>query len=443
MWAVALLIALWIVLRLLPYADRARVYRGVASAFEAFLHPASLVALVVVGVAVAVTRRRRRPVRAPSGVTITSDVHLRAEPPGRVTVVFSDGRGGLERDFVFERRPADEERILTGFDALASRMASFRAAGDPRGHGARATSEEIDEARREIRALGLGIGETFLGGAADVRDRLLDLPGDHLLLRIQPELARIPWELLVAHERGRFLWQIFHISRQIRDEVSTPSAARERSGAVRLLVLADLEAGAAGRGLPAAEREAHDLLELSARFPDRLRAIRKTPRSPGELRTLIEQGFDVVHFAGHGDFGDRGEPGWIMADGQIALLDEIFRGAAVPPLLVFANSCGAGPSATRTARGLADAARAVLKHGVRAYLGTLWALHDGGSAAFASSFYAALVTGSTLASAVTAARESLLGAHPFTWANYVLYGDPALRAATLRPGAKKGPRSSD
>lgn len=428
LWVVVGIAALWAILKVLPYADRARVYGVVAAGFEAFLHPASLVVLIALAFALAAARRRvrRKPVAALS--ELTEDVHLRAEPPGHVSVVFSAGRSGLERDFVFDRRPDDEERILAGFDALARRMATFA----PASPGARATREEIGEAHREIRALGLRMGELFLGASPAATDRLLDLPADHLLLRITPELARIPWELLVAREGGQFLWQLFHVSRQIRDEVASPPAARGIGGPVRLLLLADLEAGGGGRGLPAAEREARELLELSARAPERLRVVRKTPRSGEEIRTLIAQGFDIVHFAGHAEAHGESGPGWALARGAVAALDGLFEGAAAP-LLVFANACGSGGGPQRTGESLNDAARVTLRQGVGAYVGTLWELHDAGSAAFAASFYRALVKGSTLGAAVTAARNAVLDAHPFTWANYVLYGDPALRALDRSP----------
>jgi CHAT domain-containing protein len=69
----------------------------------------------------------------------------------------------------------------------------------------------------------------------------------------------------------------------------------------------------------------------------------------------------------------------------------------------------------------------MMKAGVSACLCTLWQLHDSGSASFGGSFYRALLGGATLGTALTAARTALLGSHPITWANYVLYGDPALR----------------
>jgi len=64
---------------------------------------------------------------------------------------------------------------------------------------------------------------------------------------------------------------------------------------------------------------------------------------------------------------------------------------------------------------------------VPVYLGTLWELHDAGSAAFALAFYRSLFDGDTLGASVRSAREQSFRFHAFAWANYVLYGDPTAR----------------
>jgi CHAT domain-containing protein len=92
---------------------------------------------------------------------------------------------------------------------------------------------------------------------------------------------------------------------------------------------------------------------------------------------------------------------------------------------------------------VADAARALMLAGVPAYLCTIAELHDAGSAAFSGAFYRAVLGGGTLGSAVTAARTALLGSHPIIWANYVLYGDPALTLCGSHLSAKKPAPSSD
>ncbi|MSP59064.1 MAG: CHAT domain-containing protein, partial [Myxococcales bacterium] len=59
--------------------------------------------------------------------------------------------------------------------------------------------------------------------------------------------------------------------------------------------------------------------------------------------------------------------------------------------------------------------------------GTQWEVVDGQSATFAAAFYAELVTGASIGSAVRRAREAVVargGEGELAWASYVLYGDP-------------------
>jgi CHAT domain-containing protein len=192
-----------------------------------------------------------------------------------------------------------------------------------------------------------------------------------------------------------------------------------------VLLLANLEAGVPGRELLDAEKEAAELLQLGADRPRLLHVDRRSPRSAEELAQLAREGYDIIHFAGHASDPDELKGGWVLADGSVADPSRAMEASAHAPLLVFANACSSSPG-SRTGGNL-DAARAVMRAGAASYLCTLWRLHDEGSRAFSAAFYRSVLAGETLGRAVTAARTALLGVHPITWANYVLYGDPALR----------------
>ena len=75
-----------------------------------------------------------------------------------------------------------------------------------------------------------------------------------------------------------------------------------------------------------------------------------------------------------------------------------------------------------------------MRAGAAAYVGTIWEVDDAGSADFARVFYRSILSGATAGEAMTSARSALMGLRPFTWANYALYGDPAL---TLLPVARE------
>jgi hypothetical protein len=434
------LLALWVLLKSLDYGTvRVAVYAGVARGAEAFLHPAWAVGLLVLAGSffIASMRRRTPPPPAPS---VAPSIHLRAEPAGKISVVIEGARDAVAGDRVVERDLGAEERVANAFNALARRTAAF---SHGRGSGGW-SRDQIQDAQREIYALGLAIGNDLLGGSSAVADSLVDLPGDHLQLSVQRELSGIPWELLVARRGGEFLWQLFSVTRQLRDVEIPRTGARGHGPPCRLLLIANPEAGVPGRDLPAAEREAADIMELGATRPELLRVVRKSPRSSDELRTVLEEGYDVLHFAGHTGASDDTVRGWTLADGVPVNPARLLSRGTPAPTLVFANACSSNPAAGGET--VADAARALMLAGVPAYLCTLAELHDEGSAAFSASFYRAVLGGATLGRAVTAARGALMGRHPVTWANYVLYGDPALTlcGANSAPlSAKKTSRSSD
>ncbi len=418
-WACLALLIAWGLLRSFDYSTvRASAYAVFARAVEAFLHPAWAAILAVLSVCLFVASRRRP---APAvGAAVAPAVQLRAEPEGKISVVVEGTRDAVAGDRVIERDLAAESRVVDAFNALARRTAAFTGGGSS---GAWSRTQ-IEDARREIYALGVTIGSELLGGTSQVADSLTDLPGDHLQLGVQRELSGIPWELMVARRGGDHLWQLFSVTRQLRDVAPVRPVARRSGGPCRLLLIANPEAGAPGRDLPAAEREAAEILELGARRPDLMRVVRKSPRSLRELRGLVEEGFDVIHFAGHTGSSAGLERGWILGDGVPISPAELFAGGAPTPTLVFANACASTPHARGDS--VADAARALMQVGVPAYMCTLAELHDSGSADFSTSFYRTVLGGATLGRALTAARTALLGRHPMTWANYVLYGDPAL-----------------
>ena len=423
-WIPALLLAAWLALRLLPYGGRAGLYRTVATVLEGFRSPIWAGALTLVALLLLVRRGGTRRAIRISHPTLAPDVHIREEGVGTLAVVLSATRGGTATDFVVARRPDEEERIYRRLSELAARSVAFTpdGVGSP---GSREARELRAEVRREIHSLGVVAGEVLLGDDGGAREQLFDLPGDHLLLRIQPGLARVPWELVVERPGAQFLWQRYHVARQVRDEADAAAPRPRGQGPLRVLLLANLEVDDPGRALPAAEAEAMELLEIAAREPGRMRVVRRTPRSAEELRAFTAEGFDVVHFAGHTAAGDA-SGGWVVRGGAAVDPASVLADAGTVPVVVFANACRSGPGVSAAPWG-ANAGARLLRAGVAAYVGTIWELDDAGSADFARVFYRSILSGATAGEAMTAARAALTELRPFTWANYALYGDPTLR----------------
>jgi hypothetical protein len=430
-WIPGLLLALWLVLRVLPYGDRADVYAALSTVLEGFLHPVWAGVLVAACLGLWIAFSGSLPRKRGGEPSLAPDVHVREEGPGKLAVVISSTRGGAARDFVVDRRPSEEDRILGRLSEIAARSTAFADVGT--GSGGVADRRELrDEVQREVHSLGIALGETLLGCETDARAQLFDLPGDHLLLRIQPGLARVPWELIVARRGAQFLWQQYHLARQVRGESDAHVPRMPPAGPLRMLLLANLEFGSEERALPAAEAEAAEILDLAAREPGRLRVVRRTPHSADELKAFLREGFDVVHFAGHAEQIEGGG-GWVLAGGDVVDPASASIGAGGMPVLVFANACRSGPGASAAPRG-GGTALELMRAGAGAYVGAIWELDDRGSADFARIFYRALLCGATVGESMTAARSALLGLRAFTWANYALYGDPTL---VLIPGARE------
>jgi hypothetical protein len=417
LWLIVSLTVIWIALNLTDFVARSLIYRTVTRTAEGFLHPGWIVALILSGTLLWLAGRRRAtlPIRP---AILAPDVHIRLEPGGKLSLIFTGSRGAIAHDYVLGRRHEEEKNLLRELDDMARRSVTFEDCDGLPG------ADEIAEAHRGIYAVGRGLA-SILGGDEDggAMDQLVDLPGDHLLLRVQRELSAFPWELLVPKSGGEPLWKLYSLSRQIRTDDSRDTLWRRPVRPLRMLLMANLEQGNEGRDLPQAEREAQEILEFGALRPELLRVIRRSPRDLGELRAALNERYDIVHYAGHTAHNESGGAGWVLPSGEIIDGQDLFL-PATTPVLVFSNACGEG---TGTELRVGRLAASFAEGGVPAYLGTLWELHDTGSAAFALAFYRSILDGDTLGASVRSAREQSFRFNAFSWANYVLYGDPTAR----------------
>ena len=413
------LLALWLLLRNPAYTERALLYDSVTSLLEAYRHP--LWAGILAASAAALLAAGRRPRVEVSRTPLKPvELQVREEPGDRLAIIAPGRSSALGREALVARRAQQEAALLARLSELATRSVSFASRRSPAG-----TDDATRELHREIYSMGLELGSLLLGDDPGAADRVFDLPGDHLLLRIQPGLAHLPWELIVPRPGAEYLWQRFHVGRQVISERAPEPTPAWRGDRLRVLVLANLESTREGRALPAAESEASELAELAALTPELLRVIRRSPRSAEELRATLSEGFDVVHFAGHTvDVGGRA--GWVLGAGEAVDPGAAISASGATPSLVFANSCGSGVRARMTGW-TTDGPLTILEAGVGAHVATLWDLPDRQAAHMSRVFYRGLVAGRTVGESLTAARESHMGVSPFGWANYVLYGDPTAR----------------
>lgn len=108
---------------------------------------------------------------------------------------------------------------------------------------------------------------------------------------------------------------------------------------------------------------------------------------------IVNEQFDVIHYAGHGVFDERsGRAGWVLDEKCLLTAKEIFHARQVPRL-VFANACfsavtGAATSDPRQRRQLVGLAQAFFARGIPNYIGSGWQVDDQCAQELARWFYA-------------------------------------------------------
>jgi CHAT domain-containing protein len=165
------------------------------------------------------------------------------------------------------------------------------------------------------------------------------------------------------------------------------------------------------------------------------------------LALILTGGFDIIHYAGHGDYdpAQPGKAGWVFGKDRLLTASEIFRARRVPRL-VFANACFSGvihaqPDSDELARGAATLAQAFFERGVPNYIGSGWPVNDMQASVLADTFYEWVLGGRdrppcSIGIALKEARdrvfEQSLGS---TWGTYQLYGDPEAMLVRIKDDA--------
>jgi len=261
-----------------------------------------------------------------------------------------------------------------------------------------------------------------------------------LTLIVDRSSASFPWEMAAFDSNRGTIFYGPHrqLTRQFRTFLSgAPGLAPEVNRHLRVLVIADPapeselqlpEARAEGREVVNILREINEKNGLDIEVEER---IGPNECDPVELLALIlSEEFDVIHYAGHGEF-DKNTPslsGWVFGRDNILSARDIFRARRVPRL-IFANACFSGVvrsgkalTIQETNRNLAGLAEAFFERGVQNYIGTGWPVGDEPARQFARTFYERALSGSVLSEALAAARLQILD-QGSTWGAYQHYGE--------------------
>ncbi|MEI2733162.1 MAG: CHAT domain-containing protein [Dermatophilaceae bacterium] len=294
---------------------------------------------------------------------------------------------------------------------------------------------------------------------------------DNVVLVVDPDAARYPWELLDDHgtEAGRVPLGVRRgLLRQLEGSAMRSHVLSATNA--RALVVGDSDSGLAP--LPAAQAEARSVAEALTGHGFRTECL-VTASGQSVVQALFDGAYRVVHLAGHGVYrfpvGDGpssgvhavgGSPdgavptvtGMVLGRGMYLTAAEIGQMRQVPEL-VFVNCCHLGTVAgedrgSRPAANFhklaASFATELIAIGVRAVVACGWAVDDEAAGAFADALYAALLDGSPFGEAVKTARRTTWEAFPDvnTWGAYQCYGDPDY-VLVLDPGATASSRTHD
>jgi hypothetical protein len=282
---------------------------------------------------------------------------------------------------------------------------------------------DFDESRRIARMLWRDLM------SPEIRDLLVHHADRPLVVLGDDRASGLPWELLMD-DRDEAPPQIRSVVRRIalRGSYRAPADQVEHAR-LRVLVVADPL-----RDLPNAVPEASAVARsLGGRADVVVECLFHEQATVAAVTARLERGnYDILHYAGHAKFDD------IEPDrGGLALADGTLSAAALPPVspqFVFLSACESGrlrdiapalsPSPARgSGRSLAEA---FLRAGVRAFVGTFYAVDDSSAREFASIVHGQIASGRALGDAIHAARCALYDGRKPDWGNFVLYGDHAM-----------------
>jgi hypothetical protein len=264
--------------------------------------------------------------------------------------------------------------------------------------------------------------EPFLAGASA------------LVLQLDAETARFPWELLDRQAGDAPGEQVpWAVRTRLLRKLRTQEFRSQPVGAGRedaVLVIGEPQSDPVRFSeLPAAREEAQEVarvLGTSALIgPDALQVV----------NALLAKPLRIVHIAGHGELRDDGQgnlSGGVVLSNDSLLGPNEVRAMRTVPELVFINCCfigrigGLGAERPRFASSVAEQ---LIREGVRCVVAAGWAVEDGPAKRFATAFYGRLLAGDRFIDAVGAARRAAWEARKAgnTWAAYQCYGDPDWR----------------
>jgi pimeloyl-ACP methyl ester carboxylesterase len=277
-----------------------------------------------------------------------------------------------------------------------------------------------------------------------------------IVLALDATTARIHWEMVAAEAAGtgvdfnpeQFLGTSNGLTRQLRTtfaQLPDPPILTDRP--LRVLIVAD---PAEDAPLPGAQEEGEAVAAIFEEFRQRLGRRVDVVRLFGPsdatrvnvLDHLINQSFDLMHYAGHCFFNKENPPlsGWIFTGQKVLSANELDRIDRIPRF-IFSNACESGITPERADKRAAlmapSFAEAFFARGVANFVCTAWPIDDTAALEFARRFYRGILgllgegfVAESLHEAMREARREIarIGAGGMqSWGAYQHYGDPNFR----------------
>jgi class 3 adenylate cyclase/CHAT domain-containing protein/Tfp pilus assembly protein PilF len=286
----------------------------------------------------------------------------------------------------------------------------------------------------DLAGLGHQLWELLLTPRA--RARVSGSGAPELVLTVDDQLTRIPWELL--SDGREFLCLRFAMGRVLSTAKQlAASRPRDTQGPLKIAVVADPQGT-----LPEALRGGTQLGTLLGDRPEYQAVVNDRGVSRAEFLAQFGAS-DVVHVAGQAEYdsANAAAGGFVLGDGRVSAteLARLPSGATVPRL-VFFTACDAVATGQNCHGQVAvfGLAGAILSAGVRHFVGSVRAMPGSSGFQFATDFYRLLAGGQSIGVAVREARREAARRHgksDLAWASSVLYGDPTSRYFSARAEA--------
>ena len=299
------------------------------------------------------------------------------------------------------------------------------------------SSRDVEDFYEELRAYGAELLDELV--PPTIQAALWQHRNKINSIMVLSEEPFIPWEVVHVKEPGRplaagtrFLGQM-GLVRWLHEAGWPFELIPLRSGKARYIIP---EYPHPDYVLPETAEERKFLEEEFAATPVQptSSAVRKALSTPGE--------FDLLHFAGHGEAEvDDSANAALLLQGRVEagnFVPEYFNATTAeyhsafrqdqyePGPVIVLNACQVG----RASYKLTDTggfARAFLKGGASAFVGTLWSVGDQPARSFTEEFYRQFKGGARLADAASSARAKAQADGDATWLAYVVYGHPHAR----------------